>query len=704
MQRNSPTPQFHRIRRAGRAVLCGGLFLLAALVSTGPVRADEELDFGLETHRLGRIELTGNKVFSDSDLKSVLHIQEYNWLRPLSVPRYRPHLIANQLRLITSFYHNRGFHQAAVALDSITVRPTEEGDILHISVREGRRTYIDAVVLTETGALSEAELRTVMTLQEGAPCPADLNGFGGDIYGMRQLYRNETFLDATVAAALTIRPDSTGLRFLARVTYDITPGRPYTVGGIRLVGNENTNDNLLHRELTLAPGDPLRWDKVEDSRRNLLSTSLFRDVDIARVTRDTTRGEADLEIHVVERKPAFYELGVGVGSLERVRVLAAWGHNNLWKTGRMLQVRARGSWNVEDVVGNPIKFHQGQINYRGDVEYRNPRMRDSRYAFELNLYLKRETRGESGINMNSHGINVGTSWKPSRRVLSAAFVGLKITDSEIHPYAPDSLKARFEDLDVTLAQTRSLNYAIYIDHRDDLFTPASGMFTVGTAKLAGGPMGGDFSFFKWSASWQGYRQVTSKSVLATRVMVGGARPFGSSLDLGPDGVPYDDRFFAGGASTVRGYRHNSLGPQVSNQDELDYLEYSSDVLLPDNPARGGNYLLLTNVELRFPLPWLSSWNLSSVVFFEGGNVWANLRDVRMTGFRITSDPGDPTNPGSTKAWDYRYSFGTGIRLGTPLGPVRVDVGFPTKRVRYVSETQDYKDPKVMWHFSLGYPF
>jgi len=169
-------------------------------------------------------------------------------------------------------------------------------------------------------------------------------------------------------------------------------------------------------------------------------------------------------------------------------------------------------------------------------------------------------------------------------------------------------------------------------------------------------------------------------------------------------VPYDDRFFAGGASTVRGYRHNSLGPQVSNQDELDYLEYSSDVLLPDNPARGGNYLLLTNVELRFPLPWLSSWNLSSVVFFEGGNVWANLRDVRMTGFRITSDPGDPTNPGSTKAWDYRYSFGTGIRLGTPLGPVRVDVGFPTKRVRYVSETQDYKDPKVMWHFSLGYPF
>ncbi len=169
-------------------------------------------------------------------------------------------------------------------------------------------------------------------------------------------------------------------------------------------------------------------------------------------------------------------------------------------------------------------------------------------------------------------------------------------------------------------------------------------------------------------------------------------------------MPYDDRFFAGGASTVRGYSHNSLGPQITDQDELDDLNFSSDVLLPDNPARGGNYIMLTNLEWRFPLPVLRRWNLAGVIFFDGGNVWEQLRDARMKGFRLTSDPGDPNDPNSTKVWDYRYSYGTGVRLDTPVGPVRVDVGFPLKRVNYVSDTRNYKDPKVVWHFSLGYPF
>ena len=91
-------------------------------------------------------------------------------------------------------------------------------------------------------------------------------------------------------------------------------------------------------------------------------------------------------------------------------------------------------------------------------------------------------------------------------------------------------------------------------------------------------------------------------------------------------------------------------------------------------------------------------------FLEGGNVWEQIADVRMRGFRLTSEPGDPTDPASTKVWDYRWSYGTGVRLDTPVGPVRVDLGIPLKRVNYVSDTRNYQDPKMVWHFSLGYPF
>ncbi len=667
------------------------------------VQADEELDYGLESHRLARIEITGNEAFTTGELKKLLQIQEATWTRPLHVAKYRPHLVDTQVRLLGTFYRNRGFHQVSARLDSISTI-AEEGDVLHISIVEGQRTLIGGVVFEGNGPLTEARLRAVMYLLEGMPAPADLNAFGGDIYAIRDLYRKETYLDAFVRPEMTIVEAQDGPGFLAFISYHVNPGHGYTVGKIKLAGNVMTKDELLRRELVIAEGQPLFWQLVEDSRRRLLATALFRDVTIVPVAVDTTLGMADLLVRVIERKPAFFEFGVGVGSLERIRVLASWGHYNLWGTGRRFQIRTRVSWNVEDVVGNPIRFDQGQINYRVQAEYVNPRVRNSRYSFDLDLYTKRETRGESGLNMVSHGFNVGSTWKASRRVTNNAYWGLKVTSPTVHPYAPDSLKVRFDELGATSDQTRSINWGIYIDHRDNIFRPTGGMYTVVTAKLAGGLMGGDFSFFKWSTAWHNYHRTPLEGVLALRFMVGGTRPYGRSLDLGPDGVPYDDRFFAGGASTVRGYRHNSLGPQVTDQDELDRLNYSSDVLLPDNPARGGNYLMLTNVEWRFPIPLLRRWKFSSVFFFEGGNVWAQLRDMRMTGFRLHSEPGDPQDPASTKDWDYRYSYGTGIRFQTPFGPVRVDVGFPLKRVRYVSETRDVTDPRVLWHFSLGYPF
>jgi outer membrane protein insertion porin family len=678
-----------------------GASLVYLLLTAGEARADEELDYGLETNRLSEVRITGNETFSASELKRLLRIQEASWTRPLHVPTYQPHLVETQVRILETFYRNRGFHQVEAKLDPIINVPGE-GDVLSFSIVEGPRTWIRQVIFKGHEPLAEADLRAVMTLLEGMPAPADLNSFGVDTYALRDLYRNAAYLDAQVQPSMTVAPSADG--FAAVVTYTIVPGRTYSVRRITLAGNASTRDNLLTRELVIAEGDPLHWQKVEESRKRLLATALFRDVTIVPVAADTTTGETDLVIRVIERKPAYYEFGVGVGSLERVRVLAAWGHYNLWGTGRRFQIRTRGSWNVEDILDLSPKFQDGTINFFGDAEYVNPHFRGSRYSLNVDLFLKRETRGESGLNMLSHGLNLGSTWKANPRVTNNAYLGLKITYPEVHPLAPDDLKERFAELSPGVSQTRSINWVSYIDHRSDVFRPTSGMYTVATAKLAGGLLGGDFSFFKWSVAWHNYHRTFLGGVLALRFSVGGTRPYGKSLDLGPDGVPYDDRFFAGGASSVRGYRNNSLGPQVTDEDELDRLNYSSDVLLPDNPARGGNYSLLTNMEWRFPLPLFRKWKFSSVLFFEGGNVWAQLNDVRMTGFRLTSRPGDPQDPGSTKDWDYRYSYGTGLRLDTPFGPVRVDVGIPLKRVRYVSETRDFSDPKFIWHFSLGYPF
>jgi outer membrane protein insertion porin family len=665
-------------------------------------RADDELDFGLESHRLAGVELSGNVTFTSAELKRIMRLQEGSWTRPLRSARYQPHLVETQVRLLKNYYRNRGFHQVVTRVDSITVA-AGGGDLLRITVIEGDRTYLRSLTFTGNEPVPESNLRAAVSMHEGSPSPADRNAFGNDLYSLREQLRNETYLDAKVTPELTVVPLAGGTGYTADLNYSVDLGKSYRTGEIAVTGNDLTLDRLVRRELEIAPGDPLRWGRVEDTRRNLLGTSLYRDVNIAAVNKDTTTGVADLAVRVIERRPAYYELGIGVGSLERIRVLAAWGHNNLGGKGRRLQVRARGSWNVEDVVGSPIRFSEGQINYRGEINYVNPRLRDGRYSLDTTLFLSRETRGESGLNMVGWGANVGTFWRSDRYVTNNVFLGYKVTEPEIHPQAPEDWQVRFAELNPSVSRVRSLNWAMYFDHRNDVFHPTAGPYTVLTAQLAGGLLGGDYHFFKWTAAWHDYRRMPV-GTLALRVKAGGTRTYGSSVDQGPDGVPYDDRFFAGGASTVRGYANNSLGPQVSNKDEQDLLNYTADVLLPDNPARGGNYLLLTNLEWRVPLPVLRKWGLATVAFLEGGNVWAELRDLHLQGFRLRSDPGFPTDPGSTKDWDYRYSLGTGVRFDTPFGPVRIDVGFPLKRVRYLSDTRDYKDPASVWHFSVGYPF
>ena len=664
-------------------------------------QAADELDFGLAEHRLARIEITGNAAFSSGDLKRVLRLEEPDWRHPLRAASYRPDLVESRLRLLRNHYRLNGYHDVSAGLDSVTSVST--GDVLHISVREGPLTTISAIRFLDTGDVPEGDLRGVLTLVEGRPSPADLNDFGEDIYRMRGLYWDRAHLQVKIEPALEIRPTDDPQRFEAVVTYTVVQGPAFRVSDVRIDGNIATETDLLRRELTIGPGDLFSRHEVEVSRQRLLGTALFRDVSITTADWDSTAATTALEIRVTERRPGFWELGVGLGSRERIRAQVAWGHNNLWGTGQRIQLRLRGYWNVEEILGSPRSFNEGDLNYRTDVFYRNPHLFASRYPLEINVYARRETRGESGLIQNIQGVVVGTARQDGLRLLNRLDLSVRRVDPEVHPDAPDSLQDDFDAANVTDTQTRSLVHSLFVDGRDDIFNPLRGYYLNVQEEIAGGPLGGDNSFVKVSGGYHRYKSLFG-GTLAARVRLGAVWPYASSADLGADGVPYDDRYFAGGTFSVRGYLDNSLGPQISDQAELDAIGFGSDVPLPDNPARGGNYQLITNLEWRFPLPLLSRWHLSSVVFMDGGNVWESATDILLRGFRLTSEPGDPGDPASTKLWDYRYSIGTGLRLDTPFGPVRIDIGWPLKRARYQSIEKTVVDDPWRVHFSLGQTF
>lgn len=658
--------------------------------------ADEELDYGLVQHTLAKIVLHGNEAFTDDELKSALQIREQNWLHLFTTARYRPDLIGGQLRQLERYYQKRGFHQVIVRHDS-TVQDTRlHGDVLYISLQEGPRTILDEVLFVGAEPLRENQLRSHLELLEGVPAPSDLNDFGHDLYALRDLYWDHAFLQVAIEPVLTREPTIDPQRFSAMIEYRITPGQQFSIRNIHITGNELTRTDLIARELRVEEGGLFKWGDIDRSRRELLDTALLRDVSFLPADVDSAAGLADLLVQVVERRPAYYELGAGFGSRERYRLLGAWGHNNMWGSGRRLFLRGKVYWNVEEIAGGLRKDARPEINYRADVLYINPHLRGSRFRLDINLYLEKETRGESGLNLHTLGFALGTQFRGSERVLNTVALQLEESDPRLHPGAPDSLRIWFNASQVRKSQTRSLVYTFIEEARNDVFNPTGGFLITAQVEIAGGLLAGDNSFVRGLASWHGYTELPLGGVLAFRTSMGVVEPYGGSRERGADGVPYADRFFAGGVSSVRGYLESSLGPQITDPARLDALQFASDVPLPDNPARGGNYMLLTNVEWRFPLPILSRLRLGGVLFMDGGNVWTQARDIRLEGFRLRSYPREPDEHLATKLWDYRYSIGTGVRLDTPFGPFRVDVGFPLKRAP--------EDDRVMYHFSLGYPF
>jgi outer membrane protein insertion porin family len=221
------------------------------------------------------------------------------------------------------------------------------------------------------------------------------------------------------------------------------------------------------------------------------------------------------------------------------------------------------------------------------------------------------------------------------------------------------------------SRRRSLDLAYTRDTRDFYFNPRRGMYINAKSGFSGGFLGGEDHFYSFVASYQAYRSLGGGAVFAYRVRGGYAEAFGDSKDRG---VPFENRFFSGGGNSVRGYKENSLGPQGEEGDPL-----------------GGRVVLLTNVELRFPIPYLARYNFGGALFFDGGNVWSSFGEIEPGQFALYSDREETTFR------DYRYSTGVGVRYNTPIGPIRLDVGFPLKK------TEDI-DRDYLFHISLGQIF
>ncbi len=627
-----------------------GLILGAAF----PVFADE---FDRDLPRIDKPQFHGNKTFSADDLLagSFLRLRPF-WQPWAGSTPYRKNTFAKELRRIEEVYRARGFGSASVHLDSVVVTGPHRVKPV-VGVHEGPRTRIREVRFLPQDVFSLDELRSLMPFHDGDPYPFSVQVQGRATLALRLAFLSRGYLGIVVQDSTALSADSTS----ALVVYQMSPGERYSVHSLRISGNTTTRPELVRRELRIDAGDTYSYDKIAQSQRNLYSTGLFKSATIIEDSLDVRTHTVDLSVRVAERKMAYWEAGVGVGHRDQyeARASAAWGHRNLFGRGHAVELRSTLAYNVEKRGRN--YFAEQRLGYA------QPHFLGTNVRFSPALSYVIDRRVDD-VQLRGPKFEAPASLDVSKFISVAGVLSVTQTTTEI---AGQKVLPGQELLSDRELQTRAISATVTRKASDNPFDPHRGSVAAATVQRAG--FGGDNQFTKGFGSY-GHYLAFGNSVLALGVRAGWVEPFGGrQLNIGIRGVPFEYLFQAGGASSVRGFDLNSLGPEVLQRIRETNPDGGVTASVKPTQRHAGTILLVTNIELRRPMPWLPArWNLGWAAFVDAGNVWESTAEFRRARFgpRVESHDFEIT--------DVRYGCGLGVRWMAPFGPIRMDLGFPAK--------------------------
>lgn len=615
-------------------------------------------------------------------------------LRPLVKIVPRELFVAARLDATTAaidaVYKRRGF--AAVRVDSAAneLNPVRPGEGLVnpvIVITEGPQTRIGQVRVAGNAAMAETGLRPAISVKTGDPYYEPQVVSDRDaVFGR---YLDEGFSSVVVQVVPAFSADRTR----ADITFQVKEGPRTLVDHVLIVGNTRTDTRVIERELTLRPGQPLGVADLAESRRRLSALGLFRRIQIVPISHGGVE-RRDVLVTVEEAPATSVDFGGGLEASKRLRKgtdqaaeeryefaprgFFDVGRRNIGGRNRTINLYTRVSLRPRDAAQDPQRDGTGFgfSEYRVVTTYRQPRMLGPN---DLTVTAALEQGIRSSFNFVRKGVNAEALRRlsPSIRVNGRySFNTTRTFDERLSVEDQATIDRLFPQVRLSL-----FSGAIARDTRDDLLEPQSGSFASAEGSIAARALGGQVGFVKtyvqgfWFRTLPGKRRV----VFASRVAVGLADGFprlaactdenGNASTCLVEDLPASERFFAGGDTTIRGFALDTVGipPKGTSPAEIEEATISATGF-----PKGGNAVLILNGELRIPL----GHGIGAAVFTDGGNVFNRV---------MAFDFGE-----------IRGAAGFGLRYRSPIGPIRVDVGFK----------MDRRGPggRRAIHFSIGQAF
>jgi outer membrane protein assembly factor BamA len=599
--------------------------------------------------RVRRVQILGNQSFTDDKLKDQIKTRHWIWIfRPGT---YDPDQIEDDVASLRRWYEEHGFFDVRVGR-KITWSPDQSEVMVTFLINEGTRYKIDKVSFKGNATVPDAELLKNLKLTEGRYFDADAQR--RDVRSIVRAYSPFGFIyqptetdEAKKKDYLQISPQTVFRKEAGRLglVYDISEGKPFHVGRIRVRGNEKIQDKVFLREMRVVPGQLYNSGEIQDAADRIRATRLVNNVTITPIGDDPdTR---DLLIEVNETQTAFFLVGAGLTSNAGVLGNISYEQRNFDITNVPSSLNELFSRKAFTGAGQyfRILLEPGTEQTRARVTFEEPWMLDQPYSFRSDLYYSTRQREHWDETRAGAAFTLGHRFNNEY----SARVTVRGEDVFIHAISDEFHRAPEIVADEGHHTLTSVGVALRYDSTDNRILPSRGT-VVDAAYEYAGALGGEYDYHKFTIGWN-YYQTIREDLLERKTILS----YRADAGYITHGAPFFEKFYAGGLGSVRGFRFRGISPRSG----------------PDEDPVGGDFSVTGGVELNFPI---ASEVLRGVVFADAGTVESD--------FHIGT---------------IRTSVGAGIRLTLPIFgqlPLALDFAVPI--------TKDRQDDTRFISFSLGF--
>jgi outer membrane protein assembly factor BamA len=632
----------------------------------GQIKITYQVDEGTR-HRVEAVYFQGNHYFDDRRLAAVVAVKKgHSFLgHAFSRGKFNDQLLRKSVDSITALYKNAGFSQ--VSVDSKMADFNPQVDVT-FAISEGPQDKVASFHLEGNCTQSEKNLSSKgpLNLQPGKPYSPQLLEIDRD--RILAAYLDAGYLNASFKSEVAPDPQNS---HLFNVVYTIDEGPQGHVSNVVILGEKVTKPGLIS-SLTgpdISAPKPLREGKFFTAESNLYNLNIFDWVSIKplRPVSDQTAEEVLIKVHESPR----YTLDVG-GGIEVIPRSSNIPVGEVALPGiPPIGLGTKFTVTQKSFFGPRFSFSIARHNMRGRAEtatfstvlsrldqtgsftYADPHLHGTTWSSLFSLSAQRSTDNPlytAELGGGSFQIEKTLDAKRTKKLIGLySFQRINLSKILIPGLVlPQDQRVRLS--------TFSGEYLR--DARDNPLDAHHGIYQTFDFGITPTALGSSANFVRFLGQNAVYVPVRPWLTWATNVRLGLAEPFSNSM------VPLSQRFFTGGADSLRGFPINGAGPQRPVSVCANPSSPSTCTII--SVPVGGDMLFILNTEARFPLKLIN--NLGGVLFYDGGNVYSNIN------LRQLAD-------------DYTNTVGIGVRYRTPVGPVRFDVGYRLTNVPGVKATQ-----------------